>query len=280
MPSPSSASATTNGMAQPTVTSARTQRFNTRQQQRTDLNGCNRGVNQRVTTNVPPVTTTAPLNRKSLNNNIVNSKQNTTLYPSSPNDGVGTGPIPLSSAPQYKQGEPNNNNKFDHESEIPNEAPWQTVEKRKDRRRSYNRQVIHGNGTPDANLQAVERVKRIHVCFLKHETTTETLMTYMNRISPSSDYHIEKLTLRHEYYASFIVTVPSSKYDFFMSAENWPPQIEVSPWFHRSDGRAMRTSTHKASNDATVEAPRGQRRGRRPPTRASAAAGPVPGNTA
>lgn len=131
---------------------------------------------------------------------------------------------------------------------------WNVVRYNKTKRTIKRRSVITGKGSLDNELQIVERVRKIHACFFKPETTPESITSYMHKKNPGTGYSADKLKLAHNYYASFAITVPSSKFDFFMSGENWPTGTEISEWFRHSDGRAKGASTHD-------RAPRRPRRG-------------------
>lgn len=127
----------------------------------------------------------------------------------------------------------------DHKSEEsnpPSRNNWQVV----NRLRTRKRQIVRGSGSVDGDLQTVERVKKIHACFFKPDTTEEVLKRYMKKRNPHEEYGVEKMKLKHNYYASFIITVPKSKFEYFMRPDNWPPSTEVSEWFRRSAGRAVR----------------------------------------
>ncbi|KAJ2946659.1 hypothetical protein O0L34_g12716 [Tuta absoluta] len=125
-----------------------------------------------------------------------------------------------------------------------NETPWVDVKSR-NKRRKHTRNVIKGTGN-DTELQTVERVKKVHACFFSPDTTVETLTAYMKKKNPSDYYIIEKLKLKHEHYASFAITVPSSKFEYFMQPDNWPSRTEVSEWFRRSGERGARTGPRRA----------------------------------
>lgn len=131
------------------------------------------------------------------------------------------------------------------------EAQWVEVTSRKQGRRN-TRNVIRGTGATDTELQTVERVKRIHACFFKPETTEASLVAFMQRKNPSGCYKAEKMKLKHDHYASFAITVPESKLDYFLRADNWPPLTEVSEWFRRSAGRARRSPALPATRGAHV----------------------------
>ncbi|KAJ2940368.1 hypothetical protein O0L34_g45 [Tuta absoluta] len=129
---------------------------------------------------------------------------------------------------------------------------WKTVEKkRKTQKIKIGRSVVKGSGSEDSDLQTVERVKRIHACFFKPETETANLLNFMKKKNPSNDYMVEQIKLKHNHYASFSITVPTSKFNFFMDAALWPPGTEISEWFQRSKGRAKRSSTRFAAGRST-----------------------------
>lgn len=123
------------------------------------------------------------------------------------------------------------------------EDDWQKVTKRSRQKNNRQKAVIRGSGIFDSELQTVERVRKIHVCFFKPDTSEEALKTYMVKKSPYDGYVVNKLKLKHNHYASFVITVPHSKFDFFMSADNWPERTEISEWFRRGNGRAVRPHT-------------------------------------
>lgn len=108
---------------------------------------------------------------------------------------------------------------------------WITVTKRKQRPR---RLVIRGTGKIDSDLAAVEKTRTLHIWSLRYDTTPDKLQAYMLKKRPSEvPYLIEKLELKHKFYASFIVSVPESAFKFFLNAENWPPNTELNEWFRK-----------------------------------------------
>lgn len=113
----------------------------------------------------------------------------------------------------------------------------------KTKRPQRRREVITGKGSVENDLLTVERVRKIHACFFKPDTTPESIVAFMNRKSPNNKYDVVKLKLTHNYYSSFAITVPCSQFIFFTTAENWPHGTEISEWFRYSDGRARGTST-------------------------------------
>ncbi|CAH2208421.1 jg790 [Pararge aegeria aegeria] len=124
------------------------------------------------------------------------------------------------------------------------DGDWQKVSKPS--RKNRQRAVIRGSGAFDCDLQTVERVKKIHACYFKPDTSEEALKSYMEKKNPCNGYEVKKLTLKHNYYASFMIIVPNSKIEYFMSAANWPARTEVSEWFRRGAGRAVRPLKERA----------------------------------
>lgn len=106
---------------------------------------------------------------------------------------------------------------------------WTTV-----RRRKQPRPVIHGTGEVDTALTAIEKNRMIHLWSLRSDTTSENVKLYMLKKKPvETPYEVQKLTLKHDNYASFVVAVPESLFAFFMSAENWPPNTRLNEWFRK-----------------------------------------------
>lgn len=140
-----------------------------------------------------------------------------------------------------------------------NAYEWQTVgENRYNKRRTQRRAVIKGSGSASSELRTITRVKKLHACFFKPETTVESMLSYMKNKKPNDDYHIEKLKLNHSYYSSFVLTVPCDLFDFFTTAENWPLGTEISEWFRRSGGRAGAASTSLPQHSSRHSAGRDQ----------------------
>ncbi|KAJ2953472.1 hypothetical protein O0L34_g1067 [Tuta absoluta] len=124
------------------------------------------------------------------------------------------------------------------------DRPWQEVRRKNYDRKRRVRTVITGTGSTDNELQSIERVFKIHACRFKPDTSETSIKSYMTKKSPGSEYTVQKLQLRHDYYSSFIIAVPLSKSDFFMSPENWPRAVEVSKWFRRSGRQPARAAPH------------------------------------
>lgn len=136
--------------------------------------------------------------------------------------------------------------------ETVNEGNWKKVSRRPQKNNRRERAVIRGSGVFTCDLQTVERAKKIHACFFKPETSEETLKAFMEQKNPSNGYYeVKKMKLKHNHYSSFMITVPETKYDFFMSAGNWPAGTEVSEWFQRSAERAVRPLNRRVLHSPT-----------------------------
>lgn len=144
--------------------------------------------------------------------------------------------------------------------EVPSNEQWQVVLNKRFRKRPIKRTAVTGTGPLDTDLQTTERGKKIHVCFFKSCTTADAVKSYMQKKNDGANYAVEKLPLKHDHYASFALTVPVSKFDYFMTAENWPAGVEVSEWFRRSAGRRSRAPNN------TISAGPASPRARNPPT--------------
>ncbi|KAJ2937730.1 hypothetical protein O0L34_g19123 [Tuta absoluta] len=131
-----------------------------------------------------------------------------------------------------------------------NTEQWQVVSNKRHNKRP-KRTAVTGTGPQDAELQTTERSKKIHVCFFKPETTAEAIKSYMTRKNDSDNYKIDKLPLKHNHYASFALLVPQSKYEYFITAANWPAGVEVSEWFRSGAGRSSRVPPGAAPVAAT-----------------------------
>lgn len=137
------------------------------------------------------------------------------------------------------------NNHIENDKE-PYSNKWQDAHRKN--RHHPSRAVVQGTGCIDPELKTVERNKKIHVCFLSPEISEEAMIAYMKKKNQDNHYRAEKLKLKHDFYASFGISMPTSKFDFFMDPSNWPPGTEVSEWFRTSSRRAMRPSAAAAGS--------------------------------
>lgn len=115
------------------------------------------------------------------------------------------------------------------------DCDWQIYRSRKSKR--FRQEVVMGRRQQD-QLRTVERTKKLHTCFFKPDTLPGAILSHMESISAETGFEVLKLKLRHERYASFIVTVPESLLQLFMEPESWPEGTEVREWFPRGAGRA------------------------------------------
>lgn len=132
---------------------------------------------------------------------------------------------------------------------------WTEVKSSKKRSMRRPRKAITGTGPVDSVLQTTERVKKIHACYFKSETTAEDIQSYMARLSNSNEsmFTVDKLELKHQHYASFAISIPVSKFDLFMTPGSWPPGTGISEWFRRSGGRGNRSSSACSTRRAPAD---------------------------
>ncbi|KAJ2946772.1 hypothetical protein O0L34_g12836 [Tuta absoluta] len=104
--------------------------------------------------------------------------------------------------------------------------------------------IIRGTCTVDTTLQAIQRRKQIHACFFKPETTSESLLTHLKKSCPLKYLSVTKLKLKHQHYASFVVTVQSEYFELLMNAELWPAETRISEWFRHSAAARQAAPRH------------------------------------
>lgn len=111
-----------------------------------------------------------------------------------------------------------------------NEDNWTMVTKKQNRRQS--KEIIRGQNTSVTHIQAIERMKHLHVWRLHPETTVESLSTYVRAVCGSEvTAKIEKVNHKTERgYASFIVGVPETFYNQLSQPSVWPVNVELSEW--------------------------------------------------
>lgn len=116
-----------------------------------------------------------------------------------------------------------------------------------------HQRIVKGNGQHHELLQTVEKTKRIHACYFKPDTSADAVTNYIQNICNNSEITVIKLKLKHEHYASFMITLPESEFPIFMMPESWPEGTQVSEWFQRGAGRAKRHHhrQHTLGRDST-----------------------------
>lgn len=104
------------------------------------------------------------------------------------------------------------------------------VEVKKGRPRVALNRVTRGTAeASSAQLEASERLRYIHLFYLKLGTTEEQVKSHVKSIIGSDSINVERLKSRGQY-ASFKLTVPSSLYEQIMAPETWPMNVCVKPW--------------------------------------------------
>lgn len=231
----------------------------------------NSQLNGSTTSNTQGKNTVHPVNRRSTTTNAAQNPRRGSLpassgrqappAPAAPPQPPPSRPAPTaqppaapaaqSAAPESDSlvdGYPQQNNHDDTQGE------WQTVGPPRRRRKSQKpsqRITITGTGPEDISVQTTIKRSMLHACFFKPSTSEEAIKSYMSKRSncDGSDFIVKKLNLKHQYYSSFAISVPSSKFELFMSAENWPPGTVISEWFRRSGGRARSPRAPAAAAD-------------------------------
>lgn len=108
--------------------------------------------------------------------------------------------------------------------EDPRENPWTVVKKKRSR-------VMCGSAAPGTSqLEASERVRHLHLYYVKVGTSVEQIRLHLNTVCNSSEVtSIESLKARGNY-ASFKLTVTWSSADKVMASEAWPQGVCIKPW--------------------------------------------------
>lgn len=78
-------------------------------------------------------------------------------------------------------------------------------------------------------LEASERLRRIHLFFVKQGTTDEQVKSHLKCITGSEEIKVESLKSRGPY-ASFKLTVPYKLFNKVMAPESWPQDVCVKLW--------------------------------------------------
>lgn len=118
---------------------------------------------------------------------------------------------------------------------------WQVHTSKKSKR--SQQPVIRGSCQQvDHQLQTVERTKRLHACFFKPDTAPEAVKAHMEQICGKPGYEVAMLKLKHNRYASFVLTIPESTFQIFTSPTSWPAGTEIREWFPRGAGSATYSS--------------------------------------
>lgn len=107
---------------------------------------------------------------------------------------------------------------------------WTKV--RRNRRQRTNKITV-GEGTEDAELQAVENMKFIQAWSFTPNTTSEMIRKFLNKIQLCEHYYVEKRILKTDRHASFIIGIPENIFNMFNSPTVWPQRVRFSNWFLR-----------------------------------------------
>ncbi|KAJ2937681.1 hypothetical protein O0L34_g17492 [Tuta absoluta] len=113
-----------------------------------------------------------------------------------------------------------------------NSHEWKTVVS-KYQRKKQQKTILVGESVQDDTLKAVDRLKYLQAWSFKPSTTVEEITRYMNNISVSPDFYVEKRKINTKLHASFILGIPESMFDQFYSPTVWPQGVRLAIWFLR-----------------------------------------------
>lgn len=122
-------------------------------------------------------------------------------------------------------------------STVTTENEWKTASKNK---KSKKLSVIVGSGGENSELQSVETLKYLQVWSLKPETTTNNILTHINKIAKSDAYVVNKREIKTNRHASFVIGTPASLYETLISETAWPQGVRLSEWYFHSRPRVER----------------------------------------
>lgn len=104
------------------------------------------------------------------------------------------------------------------------------VEVTKKRHNKSPNAIVRGSATPGlTQLEAAERVRYLHLYYVKICTSEEQVLNHLKSIFDSEGYTVEGLKARGSY-ASFKLGVPSRLESCVMDSENWPENVCIKPW--------------------------------------------------
>lgn len=109
-----------------------------------------------------------------------------------------------------------------------NDGEWQQVHSKRNKK---CRAVFVGTGNRDNELQTVQRMKYIQAWQFKPETTESMVTNFLNRISKSDEYLVQKRDIGPSRHASFVIGMPELLFDAFESPSVWPQGVRFSDWF-------------------------------------------------
>lgn len=138
---------------------------------------------------------------------------------------------PTQSTPTSPKLEAETNSVGDDVGVNDNGTAWIEVKARRSRRSIVN--ATHGTAMPGATLlKAAERKSYLHLYYLKLGTTTEEVSEHLRTICSDDVCIVEELKARGNY-ASFKLSVLTKNVDKYLSAEHWPEDVCIKPWYSR-----------------------------------------------
>lgn len=123
-----------------------------------------------------------------------------------------------------------------------NEDNWILVRNRQ--KRLQSKEIVRGQNTSITQIQAIERLKYLHVWRLHPETTVEKLSTYVKDVC-GFEAKVEKVNHKTERgYASFIISGSEKVYNQLSQPSIWPMNTEFCEWiwFRRYNKQPYKTN--------------------------------------
>ncbi|KAJ2938840.1 hypothetical protein O0L34_g18466 [Tuta absoluta] len=117
---------------------------------------------------------------------------------------------------------------FNEDKSLTCEGEWQEV--RRNKKRTKNTEVIVGTSNVACDLQSVEKLTYISAWSFKPDTTEDQLRNYLNTVESSSEYVVEKRTIKSNVHAAFIIGMPENLYPRLVSPTSWPQGVRIANW--------------------------------------------------
>lgn len=133
-----------------------------------------------------------------------------------------------------------------NDQSVHSQGEWIQVAKK--RHNKSPKDVIRGSATSGlTQLEAAERVRYMHLYYVKVDTTEEQVLDHLKSIVNSEEYTVECLKARGNY-SSFKLGVPSRLENCVMSSEHWPENICIKPWRQNFRGKSAKPFQEQKPN--------------------------------
>lgn len=108
------------------------------------------------------------------------------------------------------------------------DGKWQ---KPRQKKKKPKPEVMIGMGDKDNNLQSADRFTYIQAWNFQPDTTTDQILSFLNKVHKSNAYSVEKRELKTNRHAAFVIGFPESASERLKSPTSWPHGIRFSDWF-------------------------------------------------